>query len=68
MMGEEGKHTSRGRLVPPVEVSEILRVFRKATNEVELGHQMLTRLPNHDKDMTYLTRVSYLATLKLLCV
>ncbi|KAH1026419.1 hypothetical protein HUJ05_000091 [Dendroctonus ponderosae] len=58
MMGEEGKHTSRGRLVPPVDVAEILRVFRKATNEVELGHQMLTRMPNHDKDMTYLTRVT----------
>ncbi|CAG9769209.1 unnamed protein product [Ceutorhynchus assimilis] len=58
MMGEEGKHTSRGRLVPPVDVHEILRVFKKAIKEVDLGNQMLNRLPNQDKDMTYLTRVT----------
>lgn len=57
MMGEEGKHTSRGRLVPPVDVLEILRVFKKAIKEVDVGNQTLNRLPSQEKDMTYLTRV-----------
>ncbi|XP_066141003.1 protein fem-1 homolog CG6966 [Euwallacea fornicatus] len=58
MMGEEGKQTTRGRLVPPVDVYEILRVFKKAVNEVNLGNQALSRLPGQEKDMTYLTRVT----------
>ncbi|XP_050306187.1 protein fem-1 homolog CG6966 isoform X2 [Anthonomus grandis grandis] len=58
MMGEEGKNTNRGRLVPPVDANEILRVFKKAIKEVDLGNQTLNRLPSQDKDMTYLTRVT----------
>lgn len=37
MMGEEGKHTTRGRVVPPVDVAEVLNVFDKAVKEVDLG-------------------------------
>lgn len=37
MMGEEGKQTTRGRVVPPVETPDILLVFNKAVKEIELG-------------------------------
>lgn len=57
MMGEEGKHTNRGRLVPKVDVLEVLCVFNKAVREVELGSQMLERMPNIERDMKYLTGV-----------
>ncbi|KAL3279533.1 hypothetical protein HHI36_017042 [Cryptolaemus montrouzieri] len=67
MMGEEGKQTSRGRLVPPVDVVEILRVFNKAVTEVKLGNQMLEKMPNVERDMTYLTRVLVI-TLHLACL
>lgn len=67
MMGEEGKHTTRGRLVPPVDVAEVLRVFNKAVKEVELGSSMLERMPNMERDMTYLTRVMVI-TLHLACL
>lgn len=30
MIGEEGRQTSRGRRVPPVQQTDILRIFRKA--------------------------------------
>ena len=36
MMGEEGKPTTRGRIVPPVDLDELLRVFDKAVREVEV--------------------------------
>jgi Ankyrin repeats (3 copies) len=67
MMGEEGRPTTRGRIVPPVEISELLRVFNKAVKEVELGNQMLNSVPNIEKDMTYLTRVLVI-TLHLGCL
>lgn len=37
MIGEEGRPATRGRVVPPVEFTELLRVFNKAVKEVELG-------------------------------
>lgn len=41
MMCEEGKHRgTRGRVVPSVDVAEILRVFNKAVKEVELGKEI----------------------------
>lgn len=67
MMGEEGKPTTRGRVVPPVEFNDLLRVFNKAVKEVELGNQMLERLPSADRDVTYLTRVLVI-TLHLACL
>ncbi|XP_030757861.1 protein fem-1 homolog CG6966 isoform X2 [Sitophilus oryzae] len=67
MMGEEGKHTVRGRLVPPVDVKEILRVFGKAIKEADLGKQVLDRIPNQEKDMSYLTRVTVI-NLHLACL
>lgn len=44
MMGEEGKHTTRGRLVPPVDAADILEVFNKAIKEIELGKSLLVCL------------------------
>lgn len=67
MMGEEGKPTTRGRVVPPVEFVELLRVFNKAVKEVDLGNQMLNKMPNIERDMTYLTRVLVI-TLHLACL
>ncbi|KAG5888142.1 hypothetical protein JTB14_011233 [Gonioctena quinquepunctata] len=67
MMGEEGKHTSRGRVVPTVDVLDILKVFEKAVKEVELGSLMLERMPNVERDMNYLTRVMVI-TLHLACL
>lgn len=67
MMGEEGKHTNRGRLVPPVSINDILTVFNKAVMEVDLGSQMLERLPQTERDMSYLTRVLVI-TLHLACL
>lgn len=67
MMGEEGKPTTRGRVVPPVEFMELLRVFNKAVKEVDFGNQMLNKMPNMERDMTYLTRVLVI-TLHLACL
>lgn len=67
MMGEEGKPTTRGRVVPSVEFVELLRVFNKAVKEVDLGNQMLNKMPNVERDMTYLTRVLVI-TLHLACL
>ncbi|XP_022914639.1 protein fem-1 homolog CG6966 isoform X2 [Onthophagus taurus] len=67
MMGEEGKSTSRGRIVPPVDYNEILRVFYKAIMEVEQGSKMLEKMPNVLRDTTYLTRVLVI-TLYLACL
>lgn len=67
MIGEEGRPATRGRVVPPVEFVELLRVFNKAVREVELGNQMLEKIPSVEKDMTYLTRVLVI-TLHLACL
>ncbi|CAG9822730.1 unnamed protein product [Phaedon cochleariae] len=67
MMGEEGKQTSRGRVVPSVEVTDILTVFNKAVEEVEQGSLTLERLSNVERDMNYLTRVMVI-TLHLACL
>ncbi|KAF7273235.1 protein fem-1 homolog CG6966 isoform X2 [Rhynchophorus ferrugineus] len=67
MMGEEGKHTSRGRLIPPVEIKEILKVFKKAIHEADFGKQMLDRLSYFERDMSYLTRVMVI-NLHLACL
>lgn len=67
MIGEEGRPATRGRVVPPVEFIELLRVFSKAVREVELGNQMLDKMPNVERDMTYLTRVLVI-TLHLACL
>ncbi|XP_031332381.1 protein fem-1 homolog CG6966 isoform X2 [Photinus pyralis] len=67
MMGEEGRPTTRGRIVPPVDLLELLRVFRKAIREVELGNQMLDKISNAERDVTYLTRVLVI-TLHLACL
>lgn len=69
MMGEEGKPTTRGRIVPPVEFIELLTVFNKAVTEVEYGSLRIEKMANGDKDrdITYLTRV-LVFTLHLACL
>lgn len=67
MIGEEGRPATRGRVVPPVEFIELLRVFNKAVREVELGNQSLDKMPNVERDMTHLTRVLVI-TLHLACL
>lgn len=68
MMCEEGKHRgTRGRVVPSVDVIEILRVFKKAVREVELGNLTIERLSNCKGDLNYLTRVMVI-TLHLACL
>ncbi|CAH1109897.1 unnamed protein product [Psylliodes chrysocephalus] len=68
MMCEEGKHRgTRGRVVPSVDVAEILRVFNKAVKEVELGSIMIERMMNSKGDLNYLTRVMVI-TLHLACL
>lgn len=44
-----------------------MQVFNKAVKEVELGSAMLERMPNVERDMTYLTRVMVI-TLHLACL
>lgn len=67
MIGEEGRPATRGRVVPPVEFVELLRVFSKSVREVELGNQMLEKMPNVEQNGTYLTRVLVI-TLHLACL
>ncbi|XP_017776720.1 PREDICTED: protein fem-1 homolog CG6966 isoform X2 [Nicrophorus vespilloides] len=67
MMGEEGKPTTRGRVVPPVDFEDLMKVFYKAVKEVEMGNQMLERMPNVERDVTYLSRVVVI-TLHLACL
>ncbi|XP_026464179.1 protein fem-1 homolog CG6966 isoform X1 [Ctenocephalides felis] len=65
MMGEEGRPTTRGRVVPPVEYADLINVFKKAVKEVEFGRDMLERLK--DKDLTMLNRMLVI-TLHLACL
>ncbi|XP_035720524.1 protein fem-1 homolog CG6966-like isoform X2 [Vespa mandarinia] len=67
MIGEEGRQTSRGRRVPPVDRQEILRIFLKAIEEVRLGKQLLDKIPLRDRDVTSLNRI-LLITLHLACL
>ncbi|XP_033224335.1 protein fem-1 homolog CG6966 isoform X2 [Belonocnema kinseyi] len=67
MIGDEGKQTSRGRRVPPVQREDLIRVFKKAVLEVKLGKQMLDKIPTCERDLTYLNRVLVI-TLHLACL
>ncbi|XP_014475910.1 PREDICTED: protein fem-1 homolog CG6966 isoform X1 [Dinoponera quadriceps] len=67
MVGEEGRQTTRGRRVPPVQREELLRVFEKAVMEVKRGKQMLDKMPVCERDLTYLNRVLVI-TLHLACL
>ncbi|KAL2713882.1 protein fem-1 CG6966-like isoform X1, partial [Vespula squamosa] len=67
MIGEEGRQTSRGRRVPPVDRQEILKIFLKAIVEVRLGKQLLDKVPLRDRDVTSLNRI-LLITLHLACL
>ncbi|KAG7203560.1 hypothetical protein KM043_013607 [Ampulex compressa] len=67
MIGEEGRQTSRGRRIPPLQREELIRVFKKAVLEVKLGKQMLDKVPACERDLTYLNRV-LVVTLHLACL
>lgn len=67
MIGEEGRQTSRGRRVPPVNRTEILNIFLKAIVEVRQGKQLLDKVPLRERDVSSLNRI-LLITLHLACL
>lgn len=68
MLGEAGRPVTRGRVVPPIETSDMLLVFNRAVREVELGQKMYDD-PNysHEKDLSALNRALVIA-LHLACL
>lgn len=64
---EEGRQIIRGRRIPPLEKSELMRVFKKAVLEVRLGKLMLGNVPPSEFHLTYLNRI-ILITLHLACM
>lgn len=68
MLGEAGRPVTRGRVVPPIETSDMLLVFNRAVREVELGQKMFDD-PNftHEKDLSALNRALVIA-LHLACL
>jgi len=67
MLGEAGRPITRGRVVPPIETSDMLLVFNKSINEVALGYKMLTTIPEIDRDTTSLSR-ALVSALHLACL
>lgn len=68
MLGEAGRPITRGRVVPPIETSDMLLVFERAVREVELGQKMLNNPAfDHDKDVAGLNRALVIA-LHLACL
>lgn len=68
MLGEAGRPVTRGRVVPPIETSDMLLVFNRAVREVELGQKMLNDPTfNHEKDLSGLNRALVIA-LHLACL
>ncbi|XP_055716488.1 protein fem-1 homolog CG6966 [Phlebotomus papatasi] len=56
MLGEAGRPVTRGRVVPPINTDDMLLVFDKAVREVELGKNMISGLPEKEKDTGALSR------------
>lgn len=67
MLGEAGRPCTRGRVVPPVETNDILCIFDKAVQEVELGQRMLCKLPESQKDSMAICR-ALVSSLHLACL
>lgn len=68
MLGEAGRPITRGRVVPPIETTDMLLVFNRAVNEVALGQKMLADPTfDHEKDVAGLNRALVIA-LHLACL
>ncbi|KAG5672519.1 hypothetical protein PVAND_002642 [Polypedilum vanderplanki] len=68
MLGEAGRPVTRGRVVPPIETSDMLQVFKRAVREVELGQKMFNDPAfMHEKDLSSLNRALVIA-LHLACL
>ncbi|KFB51873.1 AGAP003839-PA-like protein [Anopheles sinensis] len=67
MLGEVGRPITRGRIVPPIETSDMLVVFKKSIREVQLGQKMLDRMQYHERDHCALTR-ALVISLHLACL
>uniref|UniRef100_A0A182KB26 Protein fem-1 homolog CG6966 n=1 Tax=Anopheles christyi TaxID=43041 RepID=A0A182KB26_9DIPT len=67
MLGEVGRPITRGRIVPPIETSDMLVVFKKSVREVQLGQQMFEKMAYHERDHGALSRALVIA-LHLACL
>ncbi|XP_055637312.1 protein fem-1 homolog CG6966 isoform X1 [Toxorhynchites rutilus septentrionalis] len=67
MLGEAGRPITRGRIVPPIETSDMLIIFKKSVREVQLGQKMLEQMPHHERDSTALNR-ALVISLHLACL
>lgn len=68
MLGEAGRPITRGRVVPPIDTTDMLLVFKRAVKEVALGQKMLNDPTfDHEKDVTGLNRALVIA-LHLACL
>ncbi|XP_058056888.1 protein fem-1 homolog CG6966 isoform X1 [Anopheles bellator] len=67
MLGEVGRPITRGRIVPPIETSDMLVVFKKSICEVQLGQQMLDQMPYPERDHGALSR-ALVISLHLACL
>lgn len=68
MLGEAGRPITRGRVVPPIETTDMLLVFNRAVKEVALGQKMLADPTfDHEKDVAGLNRALVIA-LHLACL
>uniref|UniRef100_A0A182VY73 Sex-determining protein fem-1 n=1 Tax=Anopheles minimus TaxID=112268 RepID=A0A182VY73_9DIPT len=67
MLGEVGRPITRGRIVPPIETSDMLVVFKKSIREVQLGQQMFDQMAYHERDHGALSR-ALVISLHLACL
>lgn len=67
MLGEAGRPITRGRIVPPIETSDMLIIFKKSIREVQYGQRMLEQMPTHERDSTALNR-ALVISLHLACL
>lgn len=68
MLGEAGRPITRGRVVPPIETTDMLLVFNRAVKEVALGQKMFVDPSfDHEKDVAGLNRALVIA-LHLACL
>lgn len=56
MIGEAGRPITRGRVVPPIETSDMLSIFKKSVNEVATGQTFIKRFNNDEIDASCLSR------------
>lgn len=67
MSGQAGRPVTRGRVVPPIETDDMLLIFGKAVQEVQLGQSMFESIPESEQDQNALSRV-LVSALHLACL